>query len=430
MKTRINANIKWIIMQKLCGALPASISVIIAPAVMDANKLGYFFVFLTIVNLVFVFESGIGAVLTNFLSYENIRNEKKYRFKSIIKESKKYFSIVSLLYLLIGIIYSIYVFKDGKLGIIEWILPCTLLIYSTSLLLKNYYYYSLSDVLVSVANTAKIRVSLILIPNIFLIIFLLMGYELNSFIFSSIASIAITMYCFNKVSKQLNYKIYSNENNNKINNYEIFEWKKEILPLQWKMMVTWIAGYLTASAIIPISFIKFGAETTGKLGLLINATSAIVSFGLIYLNTISPKMGGLIARGKNKHLDNITKVSLIKGISLSIILCLFFIIIVEILKLKNIFLEKFFNIEINAVMILWAGISVHAAGMATYMRSFKIEPLMMQSVLTGLITVITLFYLGDYSLELLVFGYTLVQFTFGFIYINIIYFKFKRQLNV
>lgn len=66
--------------------------------------------------------------------------------------------------------------------------------------------------------------------------------------------------------------------------YEAIRWRKEILPFQWRVAISWISGYFVFQA--PISFLYkvVGPEEAGQLGLSMQIFQALTTFASILLS--------------------------------------------------------------------------------------------------------------------------------------------------
>ncbi len=93
-----------------------------------------------------------------------------------------------------------------------------------------------------------------------------------------------------------------------------FDWKKELLPLQWRTAVTVMAGYLTWQTANPILFKLAGPEEAGRLGMSLNLCGILQGFGMAWINTRVPRMSGLYAQGDKAGLRLLFKKSLIQAI--------------------------------------------------------------------------------------------------------------------
>ena len=98
---------------------------------------------------------------------------------------------------------------------------------------------------------------------------------------------------------------------NKINIWRI-EYKKEILPYQYKIALSWISGYLIFQLFNPVIFAYDGPIIAGKMGLTIAAFNGISVLGMSWISTKVPLFSSLIALKNNQLLDERTITSLLK----------------------------------------------------------------------------------------------------------------------
>jgi hypothetical protein len=82
-------------------------------------------------------------------------------------------------------------------------------------------------------------------------------------------------------------------------------WRHEILPLQWRLAVSAVAGYATYSLFVPITFKFAGAVMAGKFGLTWSLMENMTAVALMALNLNFPSMGSLAARRDWVALDRV-----------------------------------------------------------------------------------------------------------------------------
>jgi O-antigen/teichoic acid export membrane protein len=114
----------------------------------------------------------------------------------------------------------------------------------------------------------------------------------------SASSIFISIFgIFRKLLKQL---LYSSKGFN-------YPWKKEIIPLFAKYVVTFSSGYFGFHIYTPMMHYFHGAVYSGKVGISLSLVTAIFNMSNIWIYTVIPKINMLIAKGSWKELDMLFK---------------------------------------------------------------------------------------------------------------------------
>lgn len=81
-----------------------------------------------------------------------------------------------------------------------------------------------------------------------------------------------------------------------------FVWRTDLLPMQWRIAVTWISGFLIYSILVPVTFHFQGSVAAGQLGMSWSLVS-VLSVAGAYLSPKVPGFAMLIAAKKYRELD-------------------------------------------------------------------------------------------------------------------------------
>jgi hypothetical protein len=82
-------------------------------------------------------------------------------------------------------------------------------------------------------------------------------------------------------------------------------WRREIWPLQWKMAVSGIAGYLAFSLFTPVMFYFHGPVVAGRMGMTWTILTAIESAAFAWVQVRGPLFGILAARRDWREMDRV-----------------------------------------------------------------------------------------------------------------------------
>lgn len=193
---------------------------------------------------------------------------------------------------------------------------------------------------------------------------------------------------------------------------EIIGWKKEILPMQWRIAIGWfVGGYLTFSLFTPVAFHYHGAVLAGKIGMTLALTGSLSSIAAVWTQTRVPKFGMLIAKRDYEELDRLFLKALVITIMVAILGAL---TLWSAIYLLNIF-DHPFALRLlppkNAgLFILTTVIIAGSVPLAVYLRAHKKEPLFIASVFSGIFTGLSTWLLGKYYAGMgMAIGYLTVQ---------------------
>lgn len=82
-------------------------------------------------------------------------------------------------------------------------------------------------------------------------------------------------------------------------------WRSDVLPLQWRIAVSWLSGWFIFSAMTPTVFTRFGAEEAGRFGLAIAISNLISAISSSWTSTKSAVLGQLASRCDWRTMDTI-----------------------------------------------------------------------------------------------------------------------------
>ncbi len=81
------------------------------------------------------------------------------------------------------------------------------------------------------------------------------------------------------------------------------DWRREVWPFQWRIAVSWLAGYLTSQLFNPILLNFRGPVEAGQMGMTLSVCGTLSSMAVAWMNTKAAPFGRLIARKEYTLLD-------------------------------------------------------------------------------------------------------------------------------
>ncbi len=83
------------------------------------------------------------------------------------------------------------------------------------------------------------------------------------------------------------------------------DWHAEIWPFQWRIAVSWLAGYVTTQIFTPILMYFRGPVEAGRMGMSLNVCATLSTMAVAWMNTKAAPFGRMIARREYDRLDRI-----------------------------------------------------------------------------------------------------------------------------
>jgi len=177
--------------------------------------------------------------------------------------------------------------------------------------------------------------------------------------------------------------------------HDVVRWRAEILPLQWRLAMSWVAGYFSNWAITPIALKMFGGAVAGQLGLTWTLATGITTIASSVILVKFARLGHLVATQKFPELDRLV---LRQGL-ISVVLAIagsagvLFAVWLGIREGAR-FAHRLLPLGVIAIFMLGAIIQQCMLPLAYYLRAFKREPFMWLSVVTSIVLATAIIVLG------------------------------------
>jgi hypothetical protein len=192
-----------------------------------------------------------------------------------------------------------------------------------------------------------------------------------------------------------------------------FSWRYDILPLQWRIALSWVSGYIVFQLFTPMVFSIHGAVDAGRLGLAISIFSAITGLGMSWVYAMAPRFTMLIAKKEHIQLNHLFKISAIQSSTVTGMLSLVFISVIYFLKILNVDLvNRIVGINVLCWLALNAIINTVIFAFATYMRAHREEPLLIPSVVGAFLTLLAILF-TKHDMRLMMMTTALLQLFIG-----------------
>lgn len=409
---------------------------------LSADEQGYYYTFGSIVAIQVFFELGLTGIITQFVAHEashlqwdsnyNLAGEDKYksRLSSLLRFCAKWYSIFAVLIIVALLIAGVYFFNkfDGSSEGITWKIPWILLVLGTAFNFLLAPITAFIEGLGKVKEIAQIRLVQQVIHPVVVWGGLIVGSKL--FVSGADAILRVVVVAF-IIYKAPFLKMLVNIWKVKVTEY--ISYKNEIFPLQWKIALSWISGYFIFQLFNPILFATEGAKIAGQMGMTITALNALQALAQSWINTKVPRLSGLIAQKKYGELDNIFDKTMKQMMLIGTIGLVFFILIIWFIQHYNIrplgmeLGDRFLPI-VPLCLMAWATFTMFPINCwATYLRCHKKEPLMLNSIVMGLVCCASTIILGNsYGLLGMCIGYALLR-CLSLVWVFDIYKQKKRE---
>lgn len=417
-KAEINRAVFFSILTRGWNLCAAPITTLLIAMKFNPEIQGYYFTFAGILAFQFLAELGLGNLIIQFASHEwsklsidksgNIvgNNKSLIRLQCIAMFAIKWYSAASIV-LTIFLIIGGYYFFSTRITLVRWVFPwitlCVLNGISFSLMPIWYLLEGCNQT--SSVYTYRFIQSLFTTFSLWLAI--IFGAGLWTIIISSIIAISCSLFFLKKFESFIRKLLSPSPSASQL------RWRIEILPLQWRLTLSWLIGSFAFTLFTPVIFQYHGPVIAGQMGMTWNIVTAMVSISSSWVSPRVSQFGILIARQEYEELDilfwRITKIVI--GIS-ALMGTTFWLIIYLFNIFENPLAQRLLPPSTTGYFLLAQFLIVVSIPFSSYMRAHKKEPflLMVVSIMQGVLTALLTFILGKYySVSAIAVGYLLVN---------------------
>lgn len=395
---------------------------------------GFYYTFGSILALQVFFELGLTGIMTQYVAHEashlaldksgeyHGENVYKSRLASLVHFCVRWYSVLSIV-VFVSLIVCGYVYfgeyGDSQSSVVQWRLPWLLICIGTGLTLFQSPFTAIFTGLGFVKDTSKISFyQQLIIPAItwiglacgFKLYVTGIGYLLSTFIWLGYTYKHKLLHIIKDLLKvQITYKV---------------AYFKEIFPYQWKIALSWVSGYFIFQLFNPVLFATEGAVVAGQMGMTLSALNAIQTLSMSWINTKIPLYSSLIAQKEYDSLDTTFIRTLKQMVSICLILLVSFLMFMIILKESNfqingnILGSRFLDYIPMILMMIPVFLQQFTHSWATYLRCHKKEPFLLNSIVGGILCLLSTTILGNlYGLYGITIGYcliTIILFPWGY----------------
>ncbi|HWJ36320.1 MAG TPA: hypothetical protein VNR70_13700 [Steroidobacteraceae bacterium] len=166
---------------------------------------------------------------------------------------------------------------------------------------------------------------------------------------------------------------------------EKIAWTQEILPLQWRIALSWMSGYFMFSLFTPALFRFQGPAIAGQMGMTWALLAGISGLAGTWIQVKIPHLGLLVARKDYLPLDlMMRKAGTISAVVTLVGVSIFYGILLILARYEPVLREKL--LPTTPVVFFMAAEVLRQISFAqsSYLRAFKKEPFLAMSLVLGL----------------------------------------------
>ncbi len=418
-KLMLDSHIISTILYRFWTIFVGVILIVAIPICFDEIEQGYYFTFSSLIALQVFFELGLNFVVMQKVSslmcgskisksnqIIDANGKLNIEVYSVIKSVKRWYRNIALLYLLALTIFGVCFLGlevDDNKSIVYLAIWVIMVVFSSFNLYFSSF-FSCLDGLGLVDQSAQIRLKGATIGYSVFILLIISDIGLASVLAISFSSAVISFYYINKFYSEI-FSFNADFDVKKIS------WQKDIFPFQWKLGLSWISGYFIFQIINPLVFKYQGVQQAGEIGILLAIFSSLGSLSMSWVNAKVPFFSDLISQGKIKQLnESFSKLLLVScfiNVFLSSVFLAFYIAFVYLDF--DIIVSRVPELKIILMMCVVSIVNHIIFSLATYMRAYGEEPMLLVSIIVALFMAPALYFSVEFSTSRMIQAYLYVN---------------------
>jgi hypothetical protein len=389
---QLDRAVLWGLGGRIWSASAGPITALIIAYTFSPEVQGYHYTFLSLVALQIFLELGLSGVITTFASHEwvnlEISSEGRItgdpaaisRLASITRLGIAWFGFCAVALTIGLVIAGVYFFSSSQPAAqLNWRGPWVLLSILSGAHLVILPIWALLLGCNRVADINRYRFSEGAIRSCTMWTAILLGAGLWTASISSLA--ALVWACAFLIIRYRSFLVSLL----KAPMREKVGWKAEILPLQWRIALSWISGYFMFFLFTPVLFHFQGPIVAGQMGMTWAVIAGVSGLAGTWIQVKVPQFGMLVAKKDYAELDRIV---LRVGFIAFLIACAGGLVVLGIIAALAYFHHPLSSrlLPLGPVGIFVAAEVLHQISIAqsSYLRAFKKEPFLMLGISNGL----------------------------------------------
>jgi hypothetical protein len=398
---------------------------------------GFYFTFYSLLGLQVFFELGFNFVVTQIVSHEiatldiDLRSRvlddvKLNRLTSLIKLLQRWYGVAAVLFFVcVGAAGIMFFNAHGARSEAGWREGWMLLVLCSAANLYLSPFLAVAEGAGMVGQVARLRLFLSVSGYVLLWALLSLGFGLVAVPVVSLISAAgsaVWLSTSGRFIKDLASRPV-------VDRKEAVSWKHEIFPFQWRIALSWMSGYLIFQLFNPVIFAYQGPAAAGRLGLGLTVFNTLLSISMSWVMAKAPVMASHIARGDSAGARNLLWHLVLRSgvfhlLASAAVLCGVWVL----QETGSAMSARVVDLPTLACIYAATQINHFIASVAVYLRAFKSEPLLANSLAVGAFSLLAVFAGARVSVRLTMLLYLAVTALLALPWLLFVYQRFERAL--
>jgi len=377
-------------------------TVILIPRYLSETSQGYYYTFSAILGVLVFFELGLNQVVAQIAAHDaaHISRDKTgrllpnkqgfARLRALLRFTYTWSRWAATLFFLSILPLGLVFFqRHGALPTLEWIKPWTILVLFAAANLYQASRLAFMEGLGFVGQIARLRLAQSMIGYLTMWAVLVTTESLYAAVVVPAISATGTALWLRFSDNPARGLMATADN---VNVFSI-SWREEVLPLQWRIALSWISSFFIYQAFVPMAFASQGAAEAGQLGLGLNVFTAITTVAMSWVMSRSPRFATLVAQQQRDELRATFRQAFLYSFGATILLVasvIFAIWVINLLEWQ--IARRLPSLGITTALGCAAIGNSAVFSMANFMHAHKQDPLAIPSATTAIFVIIVAYY--------------------------------------
>lgn len=374
--------------------LAGGVTVLLLPLFLTPTQQGYYFTFASVLALQIFFELGLNQIVMQLVSHEvaHLEPTSDGRFQGDVRHLGRLSSLASLLsrwYGVAALLFGTFAALVGGLFFAHrgteppstWLGAWLVVVAATAGNLWLSPGLAVLEGCGRVGHVARLRLVQSLIGYMAFWALLLVGAGMWAATAVPLANLLCTGYWVHQRGNLLHWL-----SDRQVEPQHRLLWSRDVMPLQWRMAISWASGYLIFNLFTPVVFARHGAVEAGRLGMALALFSAISIVGMSWVYAKAPDFTAHIARGQRQALNELFARLLVRSTCAVTLMSFAVVGGAWLLHYGGVALiGRLASPDVLLVLAIINVLSALVSAMATYMRAHREEPMTAPSVVMAVV---------------------------------------------
>jgi len=430
-----DTHVLQVLLQRSWQIIAGGATLLIVPWKLTSVEQGYYYTFASLLALQSFFELGLNYVVMQIAGHEGAKltidetgriegnPDAASRLMSLLSLHRRWYRIAAPAFAMVLMVAGFFFFQyNNNLPLQKWLGAWLLLVFFTALNLYCSPRLAILEGIGRIGQVARLRMYQSAVGMLLMWIGLLIGLGLWAIPFVSGVA-ALTTLAWLKYCGSLSMPPGA-----MATSQACIDWRRDILPMQWRIALSWLSGWVIFNSFTPILFMHQGAAEAGRVGMALSIFMSITLLGMSWVNAAAPQFLKYIALGERAYLNQLFKRVFMSSASFVLLVSLAFLCCVAVLEAGGFaFIDRIASLQVLACLALVTTVNSFVSAAAVFMRAHKEEPMLWQSISMGILTGLVAWYGSQISALVMATAYALATLFIGLPWTIILFSNYYKK---